>query len=353
MLRILHCIVGMNHGGLETFTMNLLRNIDRTKVGFDFLVSLPGAYDEEIERLGGTIYRMPFITRVGPFAYARHLRRFFAQHPQYRIIHVQMDKFGGMVAREAEKCGVPVRIVHSHNTQNEGGFAFQTVKNHYGKYVLPHATHLLACGKDAAAWMFGPNAEKALVVPNGIDLSRFSALDSRDPSRFTIGHIGRFTKQKNHLFLLDVFAEVLRQNHTATLLLAGTGPLEAAVRKKADHLGILSSIQFLGARADVENVLARCDVFCFPSLFEGLPVSLVEAQAMGLPCVVSGTVSPESNLSGNVTFLPLSAPPARWAATLLAAQGQPRQNTHAALATAGYDIRKTAAAMQAFYLSLA
>lgn len=350
MIRVLQCIVGMNRGGLETLTMELMRHMDRQQVQFDFLVSLDGAYDDEIRELGGKIYQIPFITKCGPFVYASNLRRFFSEHPEYQVLHIQMDKFGGMTAREAARCGVPVRIVHSHNTKNEGGIAYQLVKNHYGKLVDKYATHLLACGTDAANWMFGKDASKAIIINNGIDLERFFPREQRTPGQFVVGHVGRFSKMKNHTFLLDIFKEVVTLAPESRLLLVGDGDLMPEMKEKVNRLKLNSSVEFLGTRTDVENILSQCDVLCMPSLFEGLPVTLIEAQGCGLPCLVSDRVSHESDLTGDVHFMPLESPAIDWAKKLLEYKGASRHNNTKTLESAGYSIRQTASFMQAYYL---
>jgi len=341
----------MNRGGLETFTMGLMRNIDRNQIQFDYLVSNDGDYDEEILSLGGRIFKIPFISKTGPFRYALNLRRFFHEHPEYQIVHIQMDKFGGMTAREAFRCGLPVRIVHSHSTKNEGGLIRQTVKNYYGGMVVKYATHLIACGEAAAIWMFGEAGSKAIIARNGVDLSRFMPKDDRE-GPFTLCHVGRFIKTKNHDLLLDVFSEVVKSEPGAKLLLAGDGPLKASIRGKAERLGVLHAVEFLGMRTDVENVFAKADALCMPSLFEGLPVTLVEAQACGIPCLVSDAISAESDLTGDVEFMSLGSPPGEWAKKLLRLEGRPRKDNAASLEAAGYSIRQVASAMQELYLEL-
>ena len=351
MIRVLQCIVGMNRGGLETFTMGLMRNMDRSRVQFDFLVSLDGAYDKEIRQLGGRIYKIPFIAQSGPFKYTADLNRFFIAHPEYRIIHIQMDKFGGLPARVAHRSGLPVRIVHSHNTKNEGGVLYGMVKNHYGRLVARHATHLMACGRDAAEWMFKKAAPLAFIAHNGVDLCQFYPDDRREGS-FTLGHVGRFTENKNHSFLIDIFFELIKMEPDARLLLTGDGKLRAEMETKVNRLSLSHAVAFLGVRPDVQSIMSRCDALCMPSLFEGLPVTLVEAQACGIPALVSDNITAECDLTGDVGFMPLSASPAAWAAALLKYKGRARRDNAAVLESAGYSIRHTAATLQEYYLKL-
>jgi glycosyltransferase involved in cell wall biosynthesis len=353
MVRVLECVVGMNRGGIETLLMELYRRMDRTKVQMDFLVSLDGIYDEEIRALGGKIYTIPFISKVGPFAYGASLRRFFAAHPEYRIVHAHMDKFGAEVMREAKKAGVPVRILHSHSTLNEGGLAYQLVKNYYGRFYQD-ATDYFACSREAAEFLFGPQAARAVILKNGVDTERFCPDEhTSSADRFRIGHVGRFLPAKNHAFLLRVFAAVHEKAPEATLELVGDGPLRAEAAQKAKDLGLSDAVTFTGAVQDVAAIEKQWDVFVMPSQFEGLGIALVEAQSCGLPCVASDTIPQEANVSGAVQYLPLSASPEIWAQAVLALRGQPKRDMRAAIRAAGYDIHTSAEFLQNFYLEKA
>lgn len=365
-IRVLHCVAGLDHGGYESLLMNLYRHTDPQKVQFDFVSSFPGVYEEPIRQRGGIIHTIPFITKVGPFAYAHALDKLLADHPEYRIVHSHMDKFSGLVMKRAKKAGVPVRIAHSHNTQNEGGLAFQLVKNHYGRMVLPNATHLFACSKAAADWMFGEKAADAKVLLNGIDPDRFainSEIRTGARAEFSLpddclvfGHVGRFTPQKNHDRLLRIFAAICESQPNSALLLAGTGPLMADMRSKAAALNIADRVHFLGPRQDIPALLQAMDCFLFPSLHEGLPVTLVEAQAAGLPVVASDAITDEVCITPLIGLYSLQADDRTWAKAALAAAAtaqQGRANPTEELIAAGYDIRETAARLQAFYCSVA
>lgn len=362
-IRVLQCVAGLDHGGYESLLMNLYRHTDTTLVQFDFLSSFPGVYEAEILARGGVIHRIPFITQKGPFAYTHALNKVLAAHPEYHIVHSHMDKFSGLVMRQARRAGIPVRIAHSHNTQNEGGLAFQLVKDYYGRMVLPNATHLFACSRAAAGWMFGPKAPDAHILPNGVDPARFAPNPAARgavraelglaPQAPVFGHVGRFTPQKNHEQLLDIFAAIAARQPEAILLLAGTGPLQGEMRRKTDALGLQSNVRFLGARQDVPQLLQAMDCFLFPSLHEGLPVTLVEAQAAGLPVLASAAITREVCITPLVQLHSLSDPPEAWAAAALNAAGQSRRSRTSpleAIAAAGYDIRAAAAWLQRFYL---
>lgn len=349
----MECVVGMNRGGIETLLMELYRRMDRSQVQLDFLVSLDGVYDAEILKLGGKIYHTPFISRVGPFAYAANLRRFFAAHPEYRIVHAHMDKFGAEVMREAKKAGVPVRVLHSHSILNEGGAAYQLVKNYYGRFYRD-ATDYFACSRAAADFLFGPEAARAVLLKNGVDTARFVPDLTPPPAgRFTIGHVGRFLPAKNHAFLLEVFAAVHKKTPEANLVLVGEGPLRAEMQQKAQEMGLAEAVTFTGPAEDVAPLEKDWDVFVMPSKFEGLGIVLIEAQSCGIPCVASDTIPQEANVTGTVQYLPLAAGAEKWAEAILAARGQPKADRRAQIRAAGYDIQTSADFLQAFYLQKA
>lgn len=365
-IRVLHCVAGLGHGGYESLIMNLYRNIHREKVQFDFVSSFPGVYEKEIEALGGVIHRIPFITQKGPFVYTAALDRVLRASPRYPIVHSHMDKFSGLVMQRAAKAGIPVRIAHSHNTKNEGGFAFQLVKDHYGRMVLPWATDLFACSKAAADWMFGAKAADARILFNGVQPEAFAPdAAARAAVRaelglagdvFAVGHVGRFTEQKNHAFLLKIFAALHARRPDSALLLAGDGPLRPKIAEQARRLGLSEAVRFLGLREDVPALLSAMDCFVFPSLHEGLPVTLVEAQAAGLPVVASSAITDEVCITPLVRRMGLDEPAGEWAAAALELAGggfAARRCPAGAIRAAGYDIADTARWLEEFYLARA
>ena len=173
LVKVLHCVVNMNRGGAETFIMNLYRNIDRSKIQFDFLTSIEGVYEEEIKQLGGKVYRIPYITQVGPFAYAKSLHNFFLAHPEYQIVHSHMDKMSGIVLREAKRANVKVRIAHSHSTKNEGNILEKMIKMYYGTYINSNSNVKFACSSDAAVFLYKKLSKNARIIKNGIDINKF------------------------------------------------------------------------------------------------------------------------------------------------------------------------------------
>ena len=356
MVRVLHCVVNMIYGGYETFIMNVYRNIDRTKVQFDFLTSMPGVYDREIEKLGGKIYRIPFITKVGPFAYRKYLDNFLAEHPEYTIVHSHMDKFSGCIMRSAKKYNVKTRIAHSHNTHNEGGIAYQLVKDYYGRMVNPNCTDRFACSQPAADWMFREKGSEAVVVYNGIDVEKYlPCSETRNTIRSTlgledsyvVGHIGRFSQQKNHGFLIDIFAEIKKQKENAKLLLVGEGDLETEIRDNVKNCGLENDVIFYGTTDKVYEVLQAMDHFVLPSLHEGLGIVLIEAQCAGLYCTASSEVPQLAAITDNIQFIPLAEDAESWA-TAITGKTASAVDTDK-LINCDYNIRKTAEFLQNFY----
>lgn len=360
-LRVLHVVVNMNRGGAETLIMNLYRNIDRTKVQFDFLTCKEGAFDSEIEELGGRIHRIPYVTEVGHFGYVKVLKSFFNQHSYYKIVHSHMDKMSGLVLREAKKANVAVRIAHSHNTSSEGGISTKLYKSISGSYINGNATHLFACSKEAGKWLFGDQLQNTTILKNGIEPLKFqysesirnSLREELDLSKDTlvIGHVGRFNHQKNHVFLIDIFSNLKEKHPNSFLLLVGDGILKSEIKRKVDSLGLSDSVIFLGIRDDIHKLLHAFDVFVFPSLHEGLPVTLVEAQGAGLPCVISDNITSEVDMGlGLIQHLPFNDKN-QWVENILKSYPCKRVIALEALSSNGYDIKNTAHNIEASYIS--
>lgn len=357
-IRILHVVTYMGRGGLETMLMNYYRHIDRSKVQFDFLVhrAFRADYDDEIESLGGRIFRLP---RLVPWSrrYLKELEQFFRNHPEYKVIHVHQDCLSSVILKAAKKCGVPVRIAHSHNSNQDKNLKY-LIKLVYKKQIPSYATHLFSCGKDAGDWMFGGAPYQ--MMNNAIDTQqyRFDA-DLRlrirkdlaiDAETFVVGHVGRFHPQKNHKFLIDIFSKVKALHDNAVLLLVGDGDLRTDVEKQIMVLGISDSVIFAGVRSDVPALMQAMDCFVFPSLYEGLSIATIEAQTSGLPCIFSDGVPTECVKTDFVKRLPLLAGATVWAEEILKTRFVSRQDTSGQIIKAGYDINTNAAWLQGFYL---
>lgn len=357
-IRILQVVTNMSYGGLENLLMNYYRNIDRSKVQFDFLthVDIHQDFEEEIAALGGRLYRLP---RLNPLSssYRKALYTFFHNHPEYRIVHSHLNCMSALLLKAAKRSGVPVRIAHSHTSSLDRNW--KMILKYLYRPLIPHyATALFACGKKAGDWMFC--GAPYTVVQNAIDARqyRFDGDVSRRMRRelglddhFVVGHVGQFRAEKNHLFLIDVFAEVLKLQPNSRLVLVGKGPLMEPAMQRADALGIREKVLFLGTRADIPELMQTMDVFVLPSLYEGLPVTMVEAQAAGIPCVISDGVPPECALTDTVVQLALSDSPLHWAKTLLHNRDLQRADRLDTIIAAGFDIRTNAAWLEHYYLT--
>lgn len=359
-IRVLQIVPAMNMGGLETFIMNVYRHIDKDKVQFDFLYhyDLPCVYDDEIKAMGGKIFYTNVRQNHNVFAYCKSLNQFFKTHKEYQIIHGHFSGFGLFYNHYAKKHGVLVRIGHSHNTNTEKSLTglLDAFLSSFFKYGI---SHRFSCGFKAGKALY--KNQDFEVFENGIELDLFAFDEEKcrqTREKFALGkgpvfgHIGRFTQQKNHVFLLQIFAEIAKICPSASLFLAGEGPLLAAAQKQAQALGIAEKVVFAGLQKDTPALYSAMDCFLLPSLFEGLPVVLVEAQANGLLCFVSGAVSPEAAIGKNLHFLPLSLSAKEWACAILA-QPLARQNSRDILFEKGYDISQTAKRLQNFYLAAA
>jgi glycosyltransferase involved in cell wall biosynthesis len=362
-IRILQVVTIMNRGGLETMLMNYYRQIDRSKIQFDFMVHRQekGHYDDEILRLGGRIYRMPPI-RPGHYrAYFKQLDQFFAEHREYRVVHAHLNENSSFVLRSAKHAGVPCRIAHCHvgHLRPDWKLPFRW----YARLCMKdYPNQYFACSRQAGRWLFGKTiaeSPRLTVLHNAIHVQQFAySRETRSRIRrelgagdkIVIGHVGRFTKEKNQSFLIDVFKIVREKNPHTLLVLAGDGDLRTAVEKKAKNLDLLPHIRFLGVRSDIPELLQGMDLFVLPSLFEGLPVALVEAQAAGLRCIVSDAVTADADVTGRVEYLSLKKPAKFWAQKILDSSYE-REDTSLALQMHGYDAAVSAKWLSDFYES--
>ena len=357
-IRILHIVTYMGRGGLETMLMNYYRHIDRSRVQFDFLVhrDFEADYDQEILSLGGKIHR---ISRLIPWSgnYRKELKAFFNSHPEYKIVHVHQDCLSSVALQCAKECGIPVRIAHCHSSSQDKNLRY-LIKRYYMRLIPTYATDLFACSQAAGNWMF--RGAPFRVIPNGIFLSDYrydpeTAHTVRQSLALgdgpVIGHVGRFDPVKNHTFLLDIFRHIIQTEPRAKLLLVGDGALRNAMEEKAATLGIREQVVFAGLRSDVPQLLQAMDAFAFPSIYEGLPVSIIEAQAAGLPCLVSTGVPAECALIPElVSHKSLETSAEEWAAELLKMAAMPREDHSDELRSAGYDITANATELEEYYL---
>lgn len=363
--RVLQVVTIMNRGGLETMLMNYYRQIDRNEIQFDFMVHRAdrGHYDDEIERLGGKIYRMMPIRPGCYMKYFKMLDEFFAFHPEYKVVHSHINENSSFVLRAAKRAGVPCRIAHSHLSNL--GIDFKLPFRWYARYSMKdNPNEFFACSKRASEWLFGNTISKSgkvVVLNNAVNVNEFKFDDSvrneirsmlGAQNKMVIGHVGRFNTQKNHRFLIDVFKAVNRKNPNTLLVMIGDGDLLPAIKKKVSDLELVSAVKFLGVRGDIPKLMQAMDVFLFPSLFEGLPVVMIEAQAAGLRCIVSDSITRESDLTGRVEFISLNDTPEVWANKILSSSFA-HEDTSEMMRKSGYDTLMMSKWLTEFYLSRA
>jgi glycosyltransferase involved in cell wall biosynthesis len=334
-IRILHVVGGMDRGGVETWLMHVLRNIDREHFRLDFLVHTDRrcAYDDEIESLGSSLHVCPFSRN--PLKYARSFVRILREHGPYDVVHSHVHHSSGLTLRLAKREGVRIRIAHSHNDTraiDSQSPLLRRLQLRIGRrWIQRYASRKIAASSASAACLFGAEWRSdptTSIVYCGIDLTAFGAPADRAsarlelgiaPDEFVIGHVGRFDPQKNHDLLLQIHAEVLKLRPEASLLMVGKGPLEPAVLASATRLGIAHRMRFAGVRRDVASLmLGVMDIFVMPSLHEGLPLASLEAQAAGLPTILSDRIAAESDTHcGLAHFIALEEPACVWAWRIL------------------------------------
>lgn len=361
-VRVLNLFTNMNRGGAETMVMNYFREIDRSKVTFDFMVHRQerGEYDDEIEALGGRIFRMCPIYPQNIMTYQKMLRSFFDEHNEYKIVHSHMSELGYYALKEAKKHGVPVRICHAHNAPV--GFDSKIIfRDGLKQLIKPYTTHEFTCSEPAGEWLFGKkNKDKFIQMNNAIDAGRFRYDENTrnevrrefgiESDALVIGHVGRFDTQKNHKFLIEIFREIKKIKPESVLILAGGGSLEESVRSRVKELGLESSVIFAGVRGDIDRLLQGLDVFLFPSLFEGLSVVLIEVQASGTPCLTSTAVSRQTEITYMIEFFPLSQGAQQWAQKAVELARRGKKDTYCDIAGSGYDVKTSARWLESFYL---
>lgn len=360
-IRVLEVCQRMEAAGVQSFLMNIYRNIDREKVQLDFLVHYDehNFYDDEIEALGGKIYRFPVRENYNIIKYVRDLCAFFRGHKEYRIIHGHMDSLGMIYLKCAQREGIKVRIAHSHNSSVQDG-----IKKYFRLFMIKrykeYANHLFACSNDAGKFMFGDSDFE--VIHNVIDSEKYKYdITMRNRKRkeigcsdsFVIGNVGRLHVQKNQLFLVDVFYQILKQIPNSKLLLIGSGELEKELKKKIQEYGISEQVTILNNRKDVNELYQAMDVYVMPSLYEGLPVSAIEAQASGLLCVFSDSITKETDITGNVKYISLDQSVEYWAEHIISSFSKhERKDMKEAIIKRGYDAKTVALNIQDMYLQM-
>lgn len=308
-IRVLQVLGGLNRGGAETMVMNLYRNIDRNKIQFDFIKHTESkcAYDDEIKELGGRIYSIPKYKVYNHFQYKKAWNNFLKKHPEYKIIHGHVRSTATIYLKIAKKYGL-YTIAHSHSTSSGKGIK-AIIKNMLQFRIRYIADFFMGCSQDANEWLFGKkiaNSEKCFVLPNAIEVEKYKyneEIARKIKAEFNIkndeivvGHIGRFSYMKNHKFLIEIF-EKLCKTENCKLLLVGDGELKNDIQNIVKNKHLENKVIFTGVRSDVNEILQAMDIFVMPSIFEGLPVTLIEAQASGVPSLIANTITKEVDIT--------------------------------------------------------
>lgn len=307
MVKVAQMLYMLSMGGVENFLMNMYRNIDREKYQFDFILQVDeeGYFEKEIESLGGKIYRIPRFEKH-PIKHIKELKKIL-KNGNYQAIHRHTANsvvFYDLLI--AKLCGIKIRVSHSHSTTHA-----QKILNYICRpFLLMFANRRIACGNNAGKWLYGNGKFK--VLNNGIDTKRFLYTDKvREEYRnelnlngkIVLGHVGRFEKEKNHRYLIEIFEKLCSKSDKYVLLLCGDGSLKAEMEQLCKDKGILEKVKFLGARKDVNNILQAMDIFVFPSLYEGLSITLIEAQMSNIPIMMADTIAKETIYNNNVEMI--------------------------------------------------
>jgi glycosyltransferase involved in cell wall biosynthesis len=361
-IRVLHVLYSLDRGGLESRTMDIYRNINREIVQFDFAVHCgSGYFEEEVLRLGGRVFCFNPLTPFNIYRYRAQWDKFLDSHAEYNIVHCHLTSYANILLKIFIKHNISCRIIHARSSGFDS-ILKRYVVNSINRGFEDKATHLLAVSKLAATSTYSQlqrNAHKIRVVKNGISVEKYKFnAEMRNCIRnqlgigdkLVIGHVGRFHISKNHKFILDIFNEILIKDETAVLLLVGDGELKNSMRLLSRNMGIENSVIFAGTVSNVEDYLSAMDVFIFPSFYEGLPGSVIEAQASGLQCYVSKSITEEIAITDLVHRIDLGSA-ALWANRILGPNEGQREGKYLELITAGFDALSVAKEYESIYMS--
>lgn len=391
-INVLVLITVMDRAGAETMMMNYLRNINREKIHMDFLINREqkADYEDEIEKLGGRIYHMCPLYPGKFHRYKKKFRNFLEEHPGYDVIHSNLEERSYFAFKIAKKMGIPVRVAHAHSAPC-GRNMKMIMRLYFRRKLQKYCTHKVACGEKAAKWLFGSDADlvemesfvkgekhsknTVVLMKNAVDTDKFSySTDVREKVRkkmkisrdtLVIGHVGRFTHDKNQSFLIDIFKNVNILNKKSAMMLIGGGkPKEEIsykeeIERKVQQSGLKGKVKLLGVREDINELMQAMDILVMPSRTEGFPVTLVEAQAVGLCCLVSDAVGYDINMTEKIQYKSLEEDASQWAQKILSmtADGQNREAESILMKEKvierGYEIADAAKDLEAFYEYLA
>lgn len=356
-IKVLHVLGSMNVGGIQMFLMNIFRNINRQKIMFDFAcMNHKNYFQKEIEALGGRVFCIGRHKKI-----IQHKKCLFnlLDENNYDYIHIHSgNAFCVIDSYLIKKHNLDHKVIyHSHNSSS----IYPSLHRICRLFITKYNDYYFACSTEAAKWMF-PNeivqSKNYALITNGIDVEKFLYSEEKKievrkefelEDNFVVGHVGRIANQKNHRFIVEIFAKIVEKRSNAKLVLLGTGPLEEEIRNRVKELGIQQHVLFMGNRDDVERILCGCDVFLFPSLHEGLPLTLIEAQCSGLPCFISDVISDEVKVTPLIQKMSLKNTADEWAEEVCSFEKRNRIEPNKMVAESQYNLACTVEYISKFY----
>lgn len=365
-IHILHVFHGMDCGGAENAIMNIYKCIDKNLVQFDFLVHTNRNcfFDNEIKNLGGAIYRVPYYKLLNVKQYTTALELFFLKHKEINIVHGHLGSCSHIYLKKAKKNG-SFTIAHCHSAKPNKFTPTNSLYHYFSWKTRKIADFFFGCSQEAGKWRYGNkianNPKLFKVINNGIDTCKYKFNKNTrnkisneinvNNNDVLLGHVGSFYPVKNHKFLINILKEAIKINRNTKLILIGDGFLREGIESQVKELGLEDSVIFTGLRNDVADILQRVDCFVFPSLYEGLPLSVVEAQAASLPCLISDVITDEVCLTPLVVQYSLNNSAKEWAKKALEITSMPRNTSYNYKVAETYDIKKITDDLCDFYRS--
>lgn len=362
-IRVLQMIGSLNIGGSQTVVLNLYKAINKDLIQFDFIIDKPNERElvPVVEELGATVYTLPTFRGTNYLEVRNAWDHFFRLHPDYKVLHSHVRSYASLYFPIAKRYGVKT-IIHSHSTSNGKGSS--AIFKAFLQYPLRYqADYFLSCSDEAGEWLYGRrvvSSGRYHLLQNSINLEQYYPdAQKRILVRKELGvedkivyiHVGRFHASKNHVFLLQVFAELIKENKNVELLIVGDGELRDEIKKEIIQLGLDRYVHMLGMRNDIPDLLRAADCFVFPSIWEGLPVTVIEAQAAGLPCVISANVTDKVFISPLAHKVPIDQGIQKWI-SCLGSLSMDRQDVSENIRAAGFDVNETAKWITRLYFSL-
>lgn len=386
-IRILHVLGSTQLGGAESRIMDLYRHIDKNRVQFDFLVhtGAEGHFDKEIYELGGRIFRVPRFRLYNYFSYKKAMKDFFKEHQEFKAVQGHMTSSAAIYLPVAKKAGIPITIAHARSAGVDKGLK-GILTRLLRKNLWKKTDYMFTCSKLAGISVFGKKAVeegKTIFIPNAIDCVKFAYDEQKREKirqelsltdQYVIGHVGRFHYAKNHEYLIRIFAALcepekqdqrkgktengpeasetaVKQKKDYALILLGEGSGMEQAKALAKELGVEKKVHFLGNHSNVYDYYQAMDYFVYPSRYEGLPGTVVEAQSAGLCCVMSDTICDEVVVTELVTTMSIEDSPEKWAEYIKSTQDYERTNHLQQVQEAGFDVNTQTEIMTEFYES--